>query len=62
MTYNFDPDRWYETERNFLDHRFALGQISEKELDDSLDALWKRYEDMLVRLDGTYRICDSGLG
>jgi len=58
MTYNFDPDRWYETERSFLDHRFALGQISEKELDDSLDALWKRYEDMLDRLDGTYRICD----
>ena len=62
MTYNFDPDRWYENERNFLDHQFALGQISKKKLDDSLDALWKRYEDMLDRLDGTYRIRDSGFG
>ncbi len=56
MIYNFDPDRWYENERNFLEHRFALGQISEKELGDSLDALLKRYENMMVCIDVKYHI------
>jgi hypothetical protein len=28
VTYNFDPDRWYENERLRLDHRVRAGELT----------------------------------
>ena len=56
MTYNFDPDKWYENEIAFLENRYTSGKISENEYEASLKELSKRHEEMWRRLDGTYRI------
>ena len=56
MTYNFDPDRWYENERAVLESRYSAGAMNEEEFRRALDDLGLRYEEMLDRLDGTYQI------
>jgi hypothetical protein len=56
MTYNFDPDRWYENEREMLDSRYKAGEISEQEYKQALSELDRRYDEMLDRLDGTYQV------
>jgi hypothetical protein len=56
MTYNFDPDRWFEDECGILDSRYRAGEISEPHYKDALSALERRYDEMLTRLDGTYQI------
>jgi hypothetical protein len=56
MTYNFDPDRWYEREREMLDARHRVGEISEQEYKNILSELDRRYDEMLDRLDGTYQV------
>ena len=56
MTYNFDPDRWYETERAALEERLRSGAISESEFKNALQELDKRYEDLWKRLDGSFQI------
>ncbi|MBI5593617.1 MAG: hypothetical protein HY881_24455 [Deltaproteobacteria bacterium] len=56
MTYNFDPDRWYENELNFLEFRHRSGEITAPEFILSLEELDRRYKDMWNRLDGTYRL------
>ena len=55
MTYNFDPDRWYEREREMLDARHRTGEIGEQEYKKALSELDRRYDEMLDRLDGTYQ-------
>ena len=56
MTYNFDPDKWYENEAAFLENRYKSGEISEQEYKETLKKLGKRHDDMWRRLDGTYQI------
>jgi len=56
MTYNFDPDRWYENERAMLDSRHQAGEISEQDYRNALAELDRRYDEILDRLDGTYQI------
>lgn len=56
MTYNFDPDRWYEREREKLEHEHRNNRLSDSELERALADLEERYEAMLDRLDGTYEI------
>lgn len=56
MTYNFDPDRWYERERLRLELEHQSDRLSDVELEAALVALDERYEEMLDRLDGTYQI------
>ncbi len=56
MTYNFDPDRWYEDERLRLDARRRAGEIMDEEAAKALEALDRRYESMLSRLDGTFPV------
>ena len=59
MTYNFDPDRWYDEERGILDARCKAGKIGKQEYKAALAALERRYDNMLQRLDGTYQIPKS---
>ncbi len=56
MTYNFDPDRWYDDERALLDARHRDGEFSAQEYKDALADLDRRYDEMLQRLNGTYQI------
>ena len=56
VTYNFDPDRWYDRELTALEHRLRRGEIGEQEFERKKADIEHRYEDMLRRLDGTYDI------
>jgi hypothetical protein len=56
MTYNFDPERWYDNERAVLEKKRAEEKLSETQFEQALDDLDRRYEAMLDRLDGTYRL------
>jgi len=56
MTYNFDPDEWYERELTFLHGRRARGDLGEAQLAAAIEDLDRRYDEMVDRLDGTYRI------
>ncbi len=56
MTYNFDPDAWYERERAALIARHDRGELDEAVLKTALEDLERRFEEMLDRLDGTYQI------
>ncbi len=56
MTYNFDPDRWYEDERARLEMRRRAGEIGEDEATRAVEELDRRYEAMLKRLDGTFPV------
>jgi hypothetical protein len=59
MTYNFDPDRWYEDERGMLEARLKSGEMAVQEYDKALSLLELRYDEMLQHLDGTYQIPGS---
>ena len=56
MTYNFDPDRWYDDERSLIEVRFKEGEIDSQQYQDALRELDRRYDEMLNRLDGTFQI------
>ena len=56
MTYNFDPDRWYENERALIEQHSKTGQITVSEYEEAIRDLDRRYNDMLARLDGTYQL------
>ena len=56
MTYNFDPDRWYEDERAILDARYKAGELSEPGYKEAVLDLDRRYDEMIDRLDGTYQV------
>ena len=56
MTYNFDPDRWYDNEYAILEHSLEQGRITRSEFDRQVAVLSEKYDDMIARLDGTYEI------
>ena len=56
MTYNFDPDRWYDIERTALEGRRRTEGWSPETYEAALADLDRRYDEMLRRLDGTYQI------
>ena len=56
MTYNFDPDRWYDNEFDLLEQALKQGRLAKKEFDHKVEALTKKYDDMTRRLDGTYQL------
>jgi hypothetical protein len=59
MTYNFDPERWYETRANLLELQRSRHEISEGEYRKALADLDRRYLDIVRRLDGSYQIPDG---
>ena len=56
MTYNFDPDRWLDNELAALELELKSGRMDESDVERRKDALMDRYDEMVSRLDGTYRI------
>ena len=61
MTYNFDPDRWYENERLAIDEKLRSGKLNAREFDEAMEELERRYDEMVERLDGTYQIPNQDL-
>jgi hypothetical protein len=59
MTYNFDPDKWLENERLRVEMQRRAGEITEEEAAKALEALDRRYESMLNRLDGTFPVAKT---
>jgi hypothetical protein len=51
VTYNFDPDRWYEIQRRALDGRRDRGELDEAAYTGALEELERRYDAMISRLD-----------
>ena len=56
MTYNFDPERWYEKEYSALETLREKGNNTEIEFEEQYSKLLNRYEEILSRLDGTYQL------
>ena len=56
MTYNFDPDRWYEDHLALLERRHGEGELDDAALEAAVAQLDREYEAMVARLDGTYQI------
>ena len=56
MTYNFDPDKWYENELTTIRAKHQRGEISGEELEAEIQNLDRKYDEMWKRLDGSYQI------
>ncbi len=56
MTYNFDPDRWYDNEYAAIAKQYRSGTLTKKEFETAQKNLEARQEEMWKRLDGSYRI------
>ena len=56
MTYNFDPDKWYDNELFLIELKLKTGEITQNEFDKESEILDKKHEEIWNRLDGTYQI------
>ena len=56
MTYNFDPDKWYDNELFLIQSKIKTSEITQNEYDEAVEILDKKHEEMWKRLDGTYQI------
>ena len=56
MTYNFDPDRWYDNELAVLEEHLRTGELDAQEYETAVADLDRRYDEMVDRLDGSYQI------
>jgi hypothetical protein len=56
MTYNFDPDKWYDNELFLIQLKLKTGEITQNEFDKESEILDKKHEEIWNRLDGTYQI------
>ncbi len=56
MTYNFDPEKWYENEVRFLKTKVTTGEITQDTFQEAMADLEKKLGAMWERLDGSYRI------
>jgi len=56
MTYNFDPDKWYDNELYLIQSQLKTGKIMQNEYDEAVEILDQKLEEMWERLNGTYQI------
>jgi len=59
VTYNFDPDRWYENQRRALEARRERGELDDGAYQAGLDDLERRYDEMTSRLDKPFGLSDT---
>ncbi|HOC44387.1 MAG TPA: hypothetical protein PKJ99_15330 [Thermoanaerobaculales bacterium] len=60
MTYNFDPDRWLACQLEAVAERRRRGELDDGACKREREAIELRYERMVDRLDGTYRLPAGG--
>ena len=53
MTYNFDPDKWYDMEHGYLKARLKSGKITKEDYNRAVEELERQHADIWKRLDGT---------
>lgn len=58
MTYNFDPDRWYDNQRAALDARRARCELDAAAYAAAMDDLERRYDEMQSRLNKSFGLDD----
>jgi hypothetical protein len=56
LTYNFDPEKWYENHRRLLLARRERSELDEREFADALEELERRFEEMLAQLDRPFQL------
>jgi hypothetical protein len=56
VTYNFDPDGWYERQRALLEAKRQRGDLDDAALAAALQDLDRRYEEMLARQDKPFEL------
>jgi len=56
VTYNFDPDRWYDNHRALLDEKRRSGQLDALAYQEAVDELDAEYDALVARLDGSYEL------
>ncbi len=59
MTYNFDPDKWYDNELFLIQSKFNNNEISQNEYDKAIEILDKKLDEMWKRLDGSYLVSST---
>ena len=56
MTYNFDPERWFDIESAALEKALREGTLDRDGYDEALDALQQKLDALWDNLDGSYRL------
>lgn len=56
MTYNFDPDQWYENELSVIHSMYKAGQMTKQDYNQAIEELDRKHQTMWERLDGSYRV------
>jgi len=56
MTYNFDPDRWYENELYAIREKYKTGKMTEQEYNEAVEVLDRKHMMMWDRMDGSFQI------
>lgn len=56
MTYNFDPDQWYENELYIIRTKVKAGKMSHQAHDEAIEALEQKVKAMWDRLNGSYQM------
>jgi hypothetical protein len=62
VTYNFDPDRWWEREYSLLQQRRDLGELDAREFETAVSRLELRLEALTRNLDGSYQVVAGQAG
>ena len=56
MTYNFDPEQWFDIESAALEKAFREGTLDRDAYEAALDALQQQLDALWDHLDGSYRL------
>jgi hypothetical protein len=56
MTYNFDPEGWFDRESAALEKAFREGALDQDAYEAAMETLQQKLEALWDRLDGSYRL------
>lgn len=56
MTYNFDPNKWYDNELFMIQTKLKKDELTQEEYDLAVSELDHKIEEMWKRLDGSYMV------
>ncbi len=56
MTYNFDPDAFYDRQRALLEARHRRGELDDEALAAAIEELERRYEALEAGLDRPFEL------